>query len=756
MTLVLPNLDDRRWADLVEEGRALIPVYGGEWTDHNAHDPGITVMELLAFIAEMNIFEQNQITDRHKRKFLELIGVVPQPPSAARAVVSVAVANGASPLLLPAAVEFAGNDLAGVETRFRTLDPMTAVPGGIAGVQFRDAAGFHSLNVAWSHGNPVQPFGASPTPGTEFYIALTASLPTSVPVRLYFTYADGYYGWDEGKRLRQEACELQRICHAPPQNPCQKPGATAPAAEIPVSIPAHHCARTVWEFLAVTAGGSQWVALDPSQDQVHDQTRAFTLDGYFVFTLPSAMAQQTVGSLAAPWYYLRCRFEAGAYDAPPVLSGIAFNGVVTEQAVPVGAALTIARGTNVTYPSSGPPKPGDSTTLQLQIDPASNIVSLTFGGGQPGDPVFFIRDYQAPSAKSTGILNFEAVLLGFGTGRPEQQFTLPELMVQQCDFSVYISESGVWREWTRNQDFDSSTWADFAYMLDSSAGSVVFATGEKTNIPSANVAIFAVYRSTRADLGNVTTRAVNRLANSPHNQAVLSVPGWTNVKNQIASISNAKPAAGGAPAETVSHAAARAITLVESTGRAVTLADYEKLTMQTPGTRIARVTAFANLHPDFPCFQAPGMITVIILPYLPTGHPTPCAGLKQAVSRYLQRRRVIGTRVEVVGPTYLEVAVNATVQAAAKISRTALQQRIVDALNQYLDPLAGGPDGTGWPFGRDVYRAEIMQVIDRVAGVDHIVSLDLVAAGSCQPQCGNVCLAPTWLVEAGAHQIQVV
>ena len=150
------------------------------------------------------------------------------------------------------------------------------------------------------------------------------------------------------------------------------------------------------------------------------------------------------------------------------------------------------------------------------------------------------------------------------------------------------------------------------------------------------------------------------------------------------------------------------------------------------------------------------MIAVIVLPYLPQGHPTPTFTLKQAVSRYLQRRRIIGTRVIVAGPTYLEVAVSATVQAGAKVSKTALQQRIVQALNQFLDPLVGGPDGTGWPFGRDVYHAEIMQVISRVEGVDHIVSLALMAGGSCQAQCGNVCLSPTWLVEAGTHQIQVV
>lgn len=755
MPLVLPNLDDRRWADLVEEARALIPVYGGEWTDHNAHDPGITLTELLAFIAEMDIFEQNQITDRHQRKFLELIGVVPEPPRAARTLVAVCLPDGAPPLPLSVGVEFAGNDLAGVETRFRALDPITVVAGGISAIEFRDGNGSHDLTVRWRRGDPVQPFGASPAPGAEFYIGLTAPLPPRVPVRFYFTFADGHSGWEERKRLLQEACELQRICHPPQENPCQQPGAVARKAPSAAGIPAHYCARTVWEFLAVTASGNQWVALDASQGQVDDQTRAFTLDGYVVFSLPFAMAQPNVGPTPTPWS-LRCRLVTGVYDAAPVLGAIAFNGVIAEQAVPVGAALTIARGTEVTYAASGPPKPGDMTTVNLRVDLAGNIVALNFADGRTGDPQFFVVDYEPPTATSTGVLSLEAVLLGFGGGTPEQQFTLPELLAQQSSFSLYTSENGAWREWSREQDFDSSTWADFPYLLDPTTGNVTFATGEKTNIPSASVPIFAVYRSTRAGFGNVPAKTVNRLANSPRDQALLNVPGWANVNQQIRSISNPQAATGGASSETLAHAAGRAITLVESTGRAVTLADYEQLAAQTPGTRIARVTAFANLHPDFPCFQAPGMITVIILPYLPSGHSAPCTGLKRAVGRYLQRRRVIGTRVEVVGPTYLEVAVNATVQAAAKVNRAALEQRIVDALNQYLDPLVGGPDGSGWPFGRDVYHAEIMQVIDRVAGVDHILSLDLIAGGSCQPQCGNVCLAPTWLVEAGAHRIQVV
>ena len=88
MKVPLPNLDDRRWTDLVDEGRSLIPLYAPKWTDHNIHDPGITLTELFAWIAEMDIYQLNRIPDRHKRKFLALIGITEPSPS---------VANGSEP-----------------------------------------------------------------------------------------------------------------------------------------------------------------------------------------------------------------------------------------------------------------------------------------------------------------------------------------------------------------------------------------------------------------------------------------------------------------------------------------------------------------------------------------------------------------------------------------------------------------------------------------------------------------------------------
>jgi hypothetical protein len=73
MPLSLPNLDDRRYADLVEEARSLIPSYAPEWTNHNPSDPGITLVELFAYLTEMLVYRVNLVTDENVRAFVKLI-----------------------------------------------------------------------------------------------------------------------------------------------------------------------------------------------------------------------------------------------------------------------------------------------------------------------------------------------------------------------------------------------------------------------------------------------------------------------------------------------------------------------------------------------------------------------------------------------------------------------------------------------------------------------------------------------------------
>jgi len=75
MTLPAPNLDDRRFQDLVDEAKRRITRYCPEWTDHNVSDPGVALIELFAWMTEMILYRVNQVPDRLYVKFLELVGI---------------------------------------------------------------------------------------------------------------------------------------------------------------------------------------------------------------------------------------------------------------------------------------------------------------------------------------------------------------------------------------------------------------------------------------------------------------------------------------------------------------------------------------------------------------------------------------------------------------------------------------------------------------------------------------------------------
>lgn len=81
-----PNLDDRTFQELVEEAKRLIPQYCPEWTNFNPSDPGITLIELYAWMTELMLYRLNKVPEKNYLAFLELMGVRLESPQAAEAV----------------------------------------------------------------------------------------------------------------------------------------------------------------------------------------------------------------------------------------------------------------------------------------------------------------------------------------------------------------------------------------------------------------------------------------------------------------------------------------------------------------------------------------------------------------------------------------------------------------------------------------------------------------------------------------------
>lgn len=108
MALPTPFLDDRHFQDIVDQAKRLIPHYTREWTDHNVSDPGVTLIELFAWMTDMLLYRVNQVPDKNYIAFLDLLGIKLQEPRAAVAALTFYL-SAAQPadVLIPIGTEIA-------------------------------------------------------------------------------------------------------------------------------------------------------------------------------------------------------------------------------------------------------------------------------------------------------------------------------------------------------------------------------------------------------------------------------------------------------------------------------------------------------------------------------------------------------------------------------------------------------------------------------------------------------------------------
>jgi hypothetical protein len=83
-----------------------------------------------------------------------------------------------------------------------------------------------------------------------------------------------------------------------------------------------------------------------------------------------------------------------------------------------------------------------------------------------------------------------------------------------------------------------------------------------------------------------------------------------------------------------------------------------------------------------------------------------------------------------------------------------------DALYRHLDPLTGGANGTGWPFGRPVQSGEVFAVLQRVPGVELVDEVTLHPADPLTGKRGEatdrIDLSAPSLVFSFDHRVRVI
>jgi predicted phage baseplate assembly protein len=305
----LPVIDDRRYADLVAEARTRIPRYTPEWTDLNDNEPGIAIVQLMAWLSEQLIYRLGQVPKLNTIKFLDLLGIELAPAQPARAEVSFAVVpTWPEPtVIVPMHTQVAA-DAPGAETPvvFETERALIALTARLDAVQLD--SGFQRLDVSAANADALTgyaPFGSTARIGASLMLGFDSALDfPSTQIDLTV--------WTRPAPKRQGLFI-----------------ASGPATPPPATF--------VWEYW----NGKEWIALD----LLKDETAAFTRSGHVLLQAPAPndvngpLQRAVLGVVTAPRYWIRARLLSGDYQIAPQLAAVRVNTVAVLQAQTVDAEV---------------------------------------------------------------------------------------------------------------------------------------------------------------------------------------------------------------------------------------------------------------------------------------------------------------------------------------------------------------------------------------------------------------------------------
>jgi predicted phage baseplate assembly protein len=187
MSLPAPNLDDRRFQDLVDDAKRLVQQRCPEWTDHNVSDPGVTLIEVFAWMTDQLLYRLNRVPERNYIKYLELLGVRLFPPTAARApVIFWLSAPQPDTVTIPTGTEVAtvrtGSQQAVI---FSTIEDLSIIACSLerAASMINNSVRDHSDALALRTG--FYCFDKQPKPGDALLVGLSGAVPScAVNLRL--------------------------------------------------------------------------------------------------------------------------------------------------------------------------------------------------------------------------------------------------------------------------------------------------------------------------------------------------------------------------------------------------------------------------------------------------------------------------------------------------------------------------------------------------------------------------------------------
>lgn len=438
--------------------------------------------------------------------------------------------------------------------------------------------------------------------------------------------------------------------------------------------------QLVWEY----SGPAGWQPL-----AALDGTEALAGRGLVQFVGPAdLLARDCFGQR---WCWLRLRWQRGTFPVTPRLRRVLPNTTWATQAI----------------------------TVRDEI--------LGSGNGDPG---------QVCAAAQTPLLAGQRLVVREPERPPPGEVAALEAVEGTDAITVTLDERGqpdeIWVRWRPVADFYRSGPLDRHYTVDPVNGEIRFGDGQA---------------------GRAATRGQNNIrityrtgGGAAGNRAEATITVLKSAVPYVDAVTNHERSQGGSPQESIERLYERGPRVLRHRDRAVTAQDLEDIAFDASAD-VARVRAVLPsrfdpfdlwLDPAAPTPRAghadadAGRVGVIVVPDSAATRPVPSLGLLRQVQAHLQARAPATAELWVAGPEWIQVTVTATVVPLSLEVAEPVRGRVRAALDRYLHPLTGGPDGRGWAFGRKPHRSDLFAVAEAVDGVDHVRTLTVAAQAQSQ------------------------
>lgn len=712
------NLDDKNFEVLVQEALEELHRHNGQWTDQNLHDPGITFIELFAWLSEMQRYYLNRVSDASKENMFQLLGILKEQKKKATSQVIVSSLN--RDLFLPKGMKFKAGDLI-----FQSLCKQWMLDNQLKSVHVEeDKKMVDKTRENTFKGIFYYPLGKHVSKDNKLYLGFEKALPIHKEIDITFL------------NQTSEACKEQQVIDN-----------------------AMFLIDLSWEILS---SEDVWVPVKI----LLDETYGLSLSGKLTFMVEDKMMEKKLTENTESAYWLRAVVLKDYNDVPSKQDSIQLNMVTIHHCHEYISTMELLLKEHKTAYYL-------SDYLQLF---GENYLQIPVGDGYWMDlsiiekkdlMTSFSMGIEIDQLKQQLILN-ETIdvstvrMISVSSGFLENSFIGSSLELSNQVFELYMSsivyksirlqvkewykDDWYWIEWQEVDTFDYSKSHDKHFRVDYEKSQIVFGDNKQGQIPEKgtdNIRMIG-FAVGGGEKGNIREHEINKFYCDEDVFKTL-YPQHDLKKMHL---SNPIPATGGRDKEQIKDLHKKLLMDMNQSYVAVTKMDYEAILKRMPRLSIERLHVISNF--DVVHLKSTlGHTTIVVMPQAEIPLPKPTNHFKKAVQQYLEPHRLLTTRLHIIGPCYVKVDVSVIIYVSDHVVIDS--SLVLSKLNELLDPRT-------YPFGQTLKKSQVYRTLSSIKGIKRIEGLNLYAIDNASKMKanGDIALQDYCVAYSGEHNIDII